>query len=285
MLFIATTISILFGMCTSWCDSGPLVINEIMYDPRNGEPEWIEIYNGRVESIDLLGWTIEDADSTRSRRLTDHSIIIISGGYACIAEDSSALRASIPSVICPALQPLNSWPRLNNNGDRIVLRDSSGVVIDMVEYNAQWGGGDGKSLERIHPDWPSQSPHTWSTCVSPVLATPCAPNSIYAPSLLQKAVVTVEPDPFDTRTTISFKLTVPTAIIKLEIFDIRGRLVGRLFNKECGGTSGFVLGNGRDNKGEKLRMGVYILYFEAINAEMGVLERIKKSITLAAKLD
>ena len=285
IIFIATAISLTFGCGRSCCDPGFVVINEIMYAPQDGGPEWIELYNKSDRAIDLSGWTIEDADSTQPRVLSAFLILIESSGYICIAQDSSDLFFSFPNVSCPVLQPPKSWPRLNNNGDRIVIRDSAGHIIDNVEYEKQWGGGTGASLERIHPDWSSNNPMTWSTSVANYLATPCAPNSILASHRVQKAMVTVEPDPFDTKTTISYRLSAPTAIIKLEVYDIRGRLVRTLIDQEPSGSSGTVIWNGTDNNGKKLRMGVYIIYLEAIHAEGGILDRGKKTVTLAARLD
>ncbi|UCE19059.1 MAG: lamin tail domain-containing protein [Gemmatimonadota bacterium] len=285
IIITVTTILFLCGFCTACCDSTAVVINEIMYAPQRGEPEWIEIYNKSTVPIDLTGWTLEDADSTRPRILSLIPILIESNSYVCVTQDSSGLYAQNPDVSCPIIQPLNGWSKLNNGGDLIVLRDATGTSIDALEYDDQWGGGDGKSLERIHPDWSSQSPRTWSTCVSVSLATLCAPNSIYFSVPFRKATVWVEPDPFDTKTTISYKLTVPRALLKLEIYDIRGRLVRRLIDQELSGSAGSVIWNGTNGKGEKLRTGVYILYLEAINAEMGVLDRVKKSVVLAVKLD
>ena len=274
----------LFGPCISRCQPNEVVINEIMYAPLAGETEWIELFNPRTESIDLMGWTIEDADSTRPRVLATYSIVLKTEAYVCIVQDSSDFLTFFPHVSCPILHPTNGWPRLNNTGDRIVLRDSHGEIIDKVEYEKQWGGSRGNSLERIHPGWLSNSPKTWSSSVSTSLSTPCKQNSLHASSLAFKPSITVDPDPFETETTISYKLTVPTAIMKLHVYDIQGHLVKILIDQEPSGSTGSVLWDGRDDEGRRLRMGVYILYLEAIHAEMGVLDRVKKTVTLAKKL-
>ena len=282
ILFI--TVSHPCGYCKSCCTPVSVVLNEIMYSPQNGEPEWIEVYNRGTVAIDFKGWTIEDADSTRPRTLTDSTMLIESDSYVCITQDPPTFLTLFPHVSCPVLQPLNGWPRLNNTGDRIVLRDSTGTSIDALEYDDEWGGGEGRSLERINPDWPSNNSAKWSACVSPSGSTPCDQNSIFTSFLQGMARITVTPDPFDTETTISYRLTVPTALVKLEIFDIRGHLVRTLLDQVPSGSTGSVIWNGTDVKGQKLRMGLYILYLEAINAEMGVLDRVKKSVTLAQKL-
>ena len=279
------TIMLVYSPISTLCEPIGVIINEIMYGPRTGEPEWIEIYNISAESIDLKGWTIEDADSTRPRELTNHSILLKSNSYACIVQDSSGFIGLFPTHSCSILQPLNGWPRLNNSKDRIVLRDSTGKYIDTVAYDHHWGGGNGKSLERIHPDWPGNSSETWSTSVSDLGSTPCEQNSMFASSLHGKANISVNPDPFDIKTTISYKLTVPRAIVKLHVYDIQGRLVKTLIDQEPSGSTGSIMWNGKDDQGRGLRMGIYILYLEAIHAEMGVLDRAKKTVTLAKKLD
>jgi hypothetical protein len=40
-----------------------IIINEIMYAPENGEPEWIEFQNISEDSINLRGWELEDISS------------------------------------------------------------------------------------------------------------------------------------------------------------------------------------------------------------------------------
>ncbi|MBP1683527.1 MAG: hypothetical protein H6Q27_1091, partial [Ignavibacteriaceae bacterium] len=41
-----------------------IVINEIMYAPSSGEPEWIELYNKTNEVINLKNWKLSDASTT-----------------------------------------------------------------------------------------------------------------------------------------------------------------------------------------------------------------------------
>lgn len=282
---LAISALLIISSCISASEPIEIVINEVMYGPKSGEPEWIELYNRSAGSLYLNGWTIEDADSTKPRMLANRPMLINSYSYICVVQDSSAFLALFPTISCPVLQPLKGWPRLNNDGDRIVLRDPMGEVIDEVDYNNHWGGGDGKSLERIHPRWPSNNPQTWSSSVSLSQSTPCNQNSIFSSSFANEATISADPDPFDTKTSISYKLTVPTAIVKLYIYDIRGRLVKRLIDQESSGSCGSVLWDGKNDNGRSLKIGVYIVYLEAINAQMGVLDRGKKTITLVKKLD
>ena len=46
--------------CVLLADS-VVVVNEIMYHPRNGEPEWIELYNQMGTHVDMSGWSLTGA--------------------------------------------------------------------------------------------------------------------------------------------------------------------------------------------------------------------------------
>jgi len=270
---------------SSFSSSQGFVIHEIMYAPRSGEPEWVEFYNGSSTVLDVKGWTIEDSDSTKPRLLTRDPLKVAPYGYIIVAQDLSDFLNVHPEASCPVFKPLSGWPRLNNDGDRVVVRDSTRALIDGLTYDEKWGGQEGKSLERINPHWPSDCSESWSTSVAPAQSTPCAQNSIHASSFVGRARLSVDPDPFETQTTISYALTVPTATVKLLVYDIRGRLVATLIDEEPSGSTGSIVWAGRDTSGKRLRAGIYVLYLEAINAQTGTLDRAKVPVTLATKLD
>jgi hypothetical protein len=173
---------------------------------------------------------------------------------------------------------------LNNSGDRLVLRDSSRLAIDSIVFKDTWGTDSNRSLERIHPEKPSNDPATWSSSASSTLSTPCSQNSIFCSSSPSRLLISANPDPFESETTISYQLSVPQAIVKLEVYDREGRLARRLIDQEVAGQAGSVIWDGRDEEGKRLRMGIYILYMEAVRSEMGVLDRVKSSVTIGKKL-
>ncbi len=148
-----------------------LVINEIMYSPANGEPEWIEIFNRSSDAIDLIDWRLKDNSS--SGRLTNESFILNAGEFCVLADDSTIFDFyEIPSHVL-----IFNLPSLNNGGDDIVLIDAVGNKIDSVSYVPDWGGGSGTSLERISVNDPSNDPMNWSSAVEPLNATPGFTNS------------------------------------------------------------------------------------------------------------
>ena len=123
-----------------------IVINEIMYAPSSGEPEWVEIYNRSSGEINLNGWGF--CDLTSSRIITNGDIFILPGSFIVLTRDSSILNFyNVPSSIIKF-----SLPALNNTGDAVVIKDSLGLTIDSLIYSPDWGGDAGRSLERISAD-------------------------------------------------------------------------------------------------------------------------------------
>ncbi|MGB5529642.1 MAG: lamin tail domain-containing protein, partial [Ignavibacteriaceae bacterium] len=87
-----------------------VVINEIMYAPTTGEPEWVELYNRTNSSINLRKWKFSDASS--SVTITNIDKFIPANGFIVLTADSSILNYfNVPSEIIKF-----SLPVMNNTG-------------------------------------------------------------------------------------------------------------------------------------------------------------------------
>ena len=75
-------------------------------------------------------------------------------------------------------------------------------------------------------------------------------------------LVGASPNPFNPRTTIAFDL-IEAGQVKLEIFDLRGRLVQRLVDTVKGSGHHEVDWNGVDINGRSVGTGVYLARFQA----------------------
>ena len=148
------------------------VINEVMYAPIKPEPEWIELFNPSDSNISTSDWNISDLLKTYSLPQT----VIPGQGYLLLTKDSAALANKYPQLSLNILQM--TFPSLNNTGDLILLKDSLGIVIDNFHYFPGWGGADGRSLERIDFEAPSDSSN-FGTSVATGSATPGGLNSIH----------------------------------------------------------------------------------------------------------
>ncbi|MCW8849103.1 MAG: lamin tail domain-containing protein, partial [Melioribacteraceae bacterium] len=148
---------------------GVVVINEIMYSPLSPEPEWLELYNNSDEKINLSGFKIADNSDTVDN--SSEKIFIKPKQFLVIADDSSItnLYPNISNFV------ITNLPTLNNSGDKVIILDSLYRMIDSLEYFSDWGGKNGKSLERIEPSYISWERESWSESSLP---TPGSINSI-----------------------------------------------------------------------------------------------------------
>lgn len=165
-----------------------VAITEVMYAPNAPEPEWIELYNPGSAAVDLTDWTLHDATAARPRF---PSFLLAGGGFVVVTKDSSALRTARPGSY-PILQI--SLPAFNNDGDEVILRDTSGAAIDSLHYLSTWGGGEGRSLERKDASSPATSAASWESATEVAGATPGRKNSISLPDL-NLSVVSARFDP------------------------------------------------------------------------------------------
>ena len=158
---------------TRSANTGDVVVNEFMYLPLQGEPEWVEIFNRSKKTLDLSGWQIRDTRS--GTLLPGKEILLRPKEYLVLTKNDLIER--IYGVTSKMLEI--SVPSLNNTGDQIKIVDEKGLTIDSLEFTRNWGGRyGGRSLERIDIELPSADSTNWSTCQSPARATPGRINSV-----------------------------------------------------------------------------------------------------------
>ncbi|NQT24780.1 lamin tail domain-containing protein [candidate division KSB1 bacterium] len=266
-----------------------LIINEIMSDPIVGEPEWFEIYNRSSETINLNGWMFSDSDTIEIIPFCSEERSINAGAYAVISEDSSLLNSMLAGsdlLFVPSI-----WPSLNNGEDVIHLGDPSGQWIDQVAYEASWQAIPNTSLERISPEGGSSDSTNWYSCTTPSGMTPGEANSVYASFIPTNSQITVTPDPFspdgdgfEDVAVITFHIATETASVRLQIYDISGRLIRTLIGGGSSGSQGQILWDGKDENGKIASIGVYIVYLSSLNARQAVQSEARTTLVLAGRL-
>lgn len=148
---ILITMVVCFSPCAARSD---VFLSEIMYNP-NGEDiqagqfnkEWVEIYNGGSEVVDLGGWTFEDIQDNDSTSAIPANTLLPPGQALVLTGDASSLDANWGPGI-NRLQ-LNNFPTLANSpsgsNEILALRDQNGVLRDQVNYDDEfsWPRDDG----------------------------------------------------------------------------------------------------------------------------------------------
>lgn len=133
-----------------------LVISEIMYDLEGSDSggEWIEIYNGGAETVEILTgtgastWRFFDG-SNHILNLANGTSTVVANEYFIIASDAQNFLASHPGFSSTVFDTVMS---LNNSSSTIALSFDGGQTQGITaSYDSTWGAsGDGKTLEKIN---------------------------------------------------------------------------------------------------------------------------------------
>jgi hypothetical protein len=274
-----------------------VVVNEIMFDPISGSAEYVELYNISGKYLNFTGWRLYV--STSYCNIFDTCNLIIKPGmYVILSADTTIYNRfgylkgsdSTRKVI------FNSSLSLSNEGAVVRVLDVLNNVIDSLNYSPGWHNNNladtkGYSLEKINPNLGSTDTKNWSSSASPLGGTPGQINSIFTQNKNANTGLSVSPNPFspdgdgyEEFTIIKYKLKSNIASVRIKIYDVKGRLVRTLINNQISGNEAQIIFDGKNDNGEKLRIGIYIVYLEAVDDQGGTRESAKITIVIATKL-
>ena len=273
-----------------------IVINEIMFDPDADNSEFLEFQNISNDSINVGGWRIQD-EKGNFYKLSETGFVLPPNEFFLLAADS---------IVLQKYPKLNSFLNLSiidesslgftNTGELIQLKNISGVTIDSIVYSDKWHNKNivntkNKSLERINPNLDGNLSANWSTSISVSGATPGKQNSIFTTNKNASSSISVSPNPFspdndglEDFTIINYNLSQAISQTRTKIFDSKGRLVRTLNNNQASAQMGSVVFNGLDEDGNPLRIGIYIVFLEAMNEASAVIDKLKTVVVVARKL-
>ncbi len=280
---------------------GDLIINEVLFNPFTGGDDFVEIYNNSEKYIDLYNWKLanwDDGITDNFKAITSHHLMS-PGDYIVLTKDSSDIQSNYLNSIIGNFVQLTSLPTYSNDSGTVflVLPDIDSTVCDYFSYNEDLQFGlinnpDGISLERIDFDRPTNESTNWHSAAESVgWATPGLENSQYYPGQLTSDAVSIEPeifspdnDGFDDILNINYTMANPGFVGSVTIFDANGRIIRNLVQNELLAAEGTVSWDGLNNKREKARIGMYIVYFEVFDLD-GNISGVKKTCVVASKFN
>ena len=134
---------------TNGLKMGTVVINEVawMGSPIDDvEPkqwwryEWLELYNASDASVVLDGWTVELSREKLDFRIPLQGTIEANSYFLIGASDK------IPNL---DLNYKNLGAKFFNGGQKVVLKNSLGEIIDEVDARSGWPAGDNKTKQTM----------------------------------------------------------------------------------------------------------------------------------------
>ena len=215
--------------------------------------------------------------------------------FRVISKETNDVLEHYPTSDKNVFLEITSMPSYPNDEGTVVLLNDSGLVVDRVEYNADFHhviikNPEGISLERLDYERPSTDETNWHSAAETVgFATPGVENSQFVTATDFSENVTLEPqtfspdnDGFDDVLNINYSFDAPGAVANVEIVDTDGRQVYTLTQNEVLATSGTITWDGATDSGLKARSGMYIIYFEIFD-DKGNTQHFKKACVLALK--
>ncbi len=218
------------GILSTAAGADGMVINEIHYNPdlSTERVEFVELLNPSSDPVDLGGWSLGSA----VEYLFPTPTLVPPGQFVVIAEDPRALTLKFGA------SALGPWVgKLNNEGDRVVLRNGAGEMVDQVDYQLgfPWptvGDAPGHSIQLLHPALDNDLGGSWRSSETPSTG-PTAPSLISERSSWRYFMGTLEPSsPRDAWRRLEFDDsdwplgTAPIgygeAIVGTELTDMRG---------------------------------------------------------------
>lgn len=266
-----------------------VAINEILFEADNSVSEFIELFNISEQPVELASLELF-VNGIKIKRISDRSFLLEPGEYFVVAADSG-----IYSLIEPdSIASIRSFS-LNNTSGNISISDYSGNLVDTVAYEASFHNSlitvtKNKSLEKISVLTDGLQADNWTTSVSETGSTPGKRNSVFINSQGTGTGISVMPNPFspdndgfEDFTKIDFNLEPNVSFIRARVFDSKGRVVRTIAESKPVASSGTIIFDGYDNRNTPLRVGIYILLFEAFDQNRSSVSVFKKAVVVARK--
>ena len=279
---------------------GAVVINEILFNPRPGAFDYVELYNRSDSAVDLNTLFLTNKNSSgygTLKKLSDTTRYLSPKGYAVFTKDAASLAVHYFVKNPDAVIEVSSMPSYPNAAGTTVLMDSAAQVLDEVSYNEDWqfsllANAEGVALERVDPDGVSNNKANWRSAASDAgYGTPGYQNSQY--KLFQNPIsaISITPkifspdgDGVDDVSTLTYTASEPGFVATIFIYDASGRQVRHLVKNAVLGNTGTFTWDGLDEKGQRLPVGQYIFYTELFTLQ-GKKQHFKNVVVLARRLN
>lgn len=163
ILFVIFTAACLLAISLNQLSAGALstaatvVINEVawMGTTASFNDEWIELFNNSGSPVNMSGWTLSAADGTPSIALNG---TIPAGGYYLLERTDDT---TVPGVAADQIYTGS----MGNDGEDLILRDGSSIVVDQVNASTGWFAGHNDArvpMFRIDPTMPGNLQSNWT---------------------------------------------------------------------------------------------------------------------------
>lgn len=262
-------------------DSGNVVLNEVLFNPRSGGEDFVEIYNRTDKLISLKNWSLANVDANGKianiRTIATTDFVLQPKQFLVLCRTASAVQSQYFKSVKVNFLELSSMPSFPDDEGSVILLNETQKVFDRFDYTEKIhhplvDEKEGVSLEKIDYNKTSTDPTNWQSAASTEgFATPGYANS----QLLvdnQENIFKIEPEVFtpdgdgqDEATKLTFQLDQSAYVANIQIFDVNGRLIRQLVQNQLLGINNTIEWDGKTTNNEVVPVGYYVLLAELFN--------------------
>ena len=275
-------------------EHGDVLINEILFNPRPGGVDFVEIINVSPKYINLKDWSLANREEeivTNKKIITTSDFILSPNNYLVFTSNGAVIKNEYPNTHEEAIHN-TSLPSLNDQEGSIAVLSDKGEWIDSFIYKDDYHSKllkdtEGVSLERISLTEHTNNPDNWKSANSAAgFATPGYINSnSRTQNVIDENAVNIEPEifaptvPGQDFARINYHFDQSALVANVKIVDQQGRLIKGIANNETLGFEGFFRWDGDRDDGSKARMGYYFVWFEVFDLG-GMVKTYRKGVVV-----
>lgn len=272
-----------------------ILVNEILFNPKTGGSDFVELYNTSNVPIDLRNWSLMyfgTSGDSLFKPISEKSYVLYPSEFVVLSEDSINIRWNYPGSENSLFIEMD-LPTYSNSSGTVILLDPLRSEMDYFEYNEDMHlelitDPKGVSLERTTYAKGENSDNNWHSASFVVgFATPGYANSQLVNSISDIGILTLEPSTFSPNNdgykdvvSIGYSFDQGDYIGTVTIHYSTGEMARTLVNNQSLGTEGTLFWDGTDANGEILSTGMYIVMMRVYTLENEA-QIFKKVVVLA----
>jgi hypothetical protein len=274
-----------------------ILISEILFNPKTGGVDFVEVYNDTNKILDLKELTISNptATSTTKRSISTTSVFIKPKTYWLLTANPEIVKQHYEVKNPNQMVQVASMPAYNNDKGTVSIWKGDDLV-DEISYTEKMHHTllkevKGVSLERVSfARSGNDLGNLQSAAASVGFATPTYQNSqnegtgIKNTMIIANKIFSPDNDGFEDLLEINYHFKENGNLATINIYTDKGALVRRLARNITMPTKGTINWDGLNDGGQLCKVGLYVLKFEVFNVN-GNTDHFKQTCVLAAKLN
>lgn len=279
---------------------GDILISEVLFNPRNGSVDFIEIYNQTNHVLDLKELSLANVSSSGDlssvKNVSNLSQLIAPKSYWVLTTNPEDIKQQYKVENPNQFVKMSSLPSYNNDKGSVALATDR-FTVDRFDYNdsmhlALLKNVKGVSLERVSFTKPTNELGNFKSAAQSIgFATPTYRNSqeedintLKNNVSLANKVFSPDGDGYEELLQIDYRFVDNGNVANVNIYTDKGILVRKLQRNTSVATAGNFIWDGLNDAGQKSKVGIYIIKFDAF-ALNGKTESFKQTCVLATKLN